>query len=102
MQVAVTIGSTALRQLANPALCPSPKSKAFRPTPPVSKVVRSPSSASTARPGGHRIHMEDFAQVFGLFPDDKYGGRSYANIAAMLWAGEEGAYEFVRRLVSRC
>jgi serine/threonine-protein kinase HipA len=50
---------------------------------------------------GRRIHMEDFAQVFGLFPDDKYGERSYANIAAVLWAemGEEGAYEFVRRLV---
>lgn len=52
-------------------------------------------------PGGRRIHMEDFAQVFGLFPDDKYGERSYANIAAVLWAetGEEGTYEFVRRLV---
>jgi serine/threonine-protein kinase HipA len=52
-------------------------------------------------PGGRRIHMEDFAQVFGLFPDDKYGERSYANIAAALWAetGEEGTYEFVRRLV---
>ena len=51
--------------------------------------------------GGRRIHMEDFAQVFGLFPDDKYGERSYANIASVLWAetGEEGTYEFVRRLV---
>lgn len=51
--------------------------------------------------GGRRIHMEDFAQVFGLFPDDKYGHRSYANIASVLWAetGEEGTYEFVRRLV---
>lgn len=51
--------------------------------------------------GGHRIHVEDFAQVFGLFPDDKYGERSYANIASVLWAetGEEGTYEFVRRLV---
>jgi serine/threonine-protein kinase HipA len=51
--------------------------------------------------GGRRIHMEDFAQVFGLFPDDKYGSRSYANIAAVLWAetGDAGAYEFVRRLV---
>jgi serine/threonine-protein kinase HipA len=51
-------------------------------------------------PDGKRIHMEDFAQVFGLFPDDKYGHRSYANIAAVLRAetGEEGAYEFVRRL----
>jgi serine/threonine-protein kinase HipA len=51
--------------------------------------------------GGRRIHMEDFAQVFGLFPDDKYDARSYANIAAVLWAetGEAGTYEFVRRLV---
>ena len=52
-------------------------------------------------PGGETIHMEDFAQVFGLFPDDKYGHRSYANIAAVLWAetGEAGTYEFLRRLV---
>jgi serine/threonine-protein kinase HipA len=51
-------------------------------------------------PGGLRIHMEDFAQVFGLFARDKYERRSYANIAAVLWAeaGQEGAYEFVRRL----
>lgn len=51
--------------------------------------------------GGRRIHVEDFAQVFGFFPDDKYGERSYANIASVLWAetGEEGTYEFVRRLV---
>jgi len=50
---------------------------------------------------GRRIHMEDFAQVFGGFPDDKYGSRSYANIAAVLWAetGDAGTYEFVRRLV---
>jgi serine/threonine-protein kinase HipA len=52
-------------------------------------------------PGGDPIHMEDFAQVFGLFPGDKYGHRSYANIASVLWAesGEEATYEFVRRLV---
>ncbi len=52
-------------------------------------------------PGGRRVHMEDFAQVFGLFPEDKYDGRSYANIAAVLWAetGETGTCEFVRRLV---
>jgi serine/threonine-protein kinase HipA len=51
--------------------------------------------------GGRRIHAEDFAQVFGLFPDDKYGRRSYANIASVLWAetGDGGTYEFVRRLV---
>jgi len=51
--------------------------------------------------GGRRIHMEDFAQVFGVFPETKYKGRSYANIASVLWAetGEAGTYEFVRRLV---
>ena len=52
-------------------------------------------------PGGERIHLEDFAQVFGVFPNHKYEGHSYANIAAVLWAetGDEGTYEFVRRLV---
>jgi serine/threonine-protein kinase HipA len=51
--------------------------------------------------GARRVHMEDFAQVFGLFPDDQYAHRSYANLASVLWTetGERGAYEFVRRLV---
>jgi len=51
-------------------------------------------------PDGARIHMEDFAQVFGLFPESKYKSVSYANIARVLWAetGEKGTYEFVRRL----
>jgi serine/threonine-protein kinase HipA len=51
-------------------------------------------------PDGQRVHMEDFAQVFGQFPDEKYAHRSYANIAAVLWAetGEAGTYEFVRRI----
>jgi serine/threonine-protein kinase HipA len=51
--------------------------------------------------GGQTIHMEDFAQVFGLYPEDKYRHRSCANIAAVLWAetGEAGTYEFLRRLV---
>jgi serine/threonine-protein kinase HipA len=49
---------------------------------------------------GEAIHMKDFAQVFGLYPRDKYHHRSYANIAAVLWAetGEAGTYEFFRRL----
>jgi serine/threonine-protein kinase HipA len=53
------------------------------------------------RPDGTRVHMEDFAQVFGLFPDDKYGHKSYANIASVLWAetGQEATYEFFRRVV---
>lgn len=52
------------------------------------------------RDGQKHIHMEDFAQVFGLFPEDKYGHRSYANIAAVLRAeaGEESTDELVRRL----
>lgn len=52
------------------------------------------------RPDGARVHMEDFAQVFGVYPDDKYEKRSYANIAQVLAAeaGEEGAHDFVRRL----
>jgi len=53
------------------------------------------------RADGRRVHMEDFAQVFGLFPDDKYGQKSYANIASVLWAetGQEATYEFFRRVV---
>jgi len=51
--------------------------------------------------GGRRIHMEDFAQIFGRFPSDKYEGASYASIAAVLSAetGDGGVEEFVRRLV---
>jgi serine/threonine-protein kinase HipA len=52
-------------------------------------------------PEGDRIHMEDFAQVFACIRMTSTTGRSYANIAAVLWAetGPDGAYEFVRRLV---
>jgi serine/threonine-protein kinase HipA len=51
--------------------------------------------------GGVPVHMEDFAQVFGKYPNDKYHFRSYANIASVLWAesGEDAVAEFVRRLV---
>ena len=51
--------------------------------------------------GGESIHMEDFTQVFGVYPEDKYHQRSYAKIASVLWAetGEVGTYEFLRRLV---
>jgi len=50
---------------------------------------------------GGPIHIEDFAQVFRLYPDDKYGKVSYRNIAQVLWieTGEIGAAEFIRRLV---
>lgn len=51
--------------------------------------------------GGEPVHMEDFAQVFGQYPNDKYHFRSYANIASVLWAeaDEDAVAEFVRRLV---
>ena len=50
---------------------------------------------------GTPVHMEDFAQVFGEFPNNKYKFHSYANIAAVLWAeiGEDAIIEFFRRLV---
>lgn len=52
-------------------------------------------------PDGKLVHMEDFAQVFGEFPSNKYKFHSYSNIAAVLWAeiGEDAVIEFVRRLV---
>jgi len=51
--------------------------------------------------GAAPVHMEDFAQVFGQYPSDKYKHHSYANIAAVLWAeaGEDAVAEFARRLV---
>lgn len=50
---------------------------------------------------GERIHIEDFAQVFGVYPEDKYKRASYGNIARVLWleAGEAAVVEFTRRLV---
>lgn len=50
---------------------------------------------------GKAVHIEDFAQVFGLYPEKKYGQASYRNIAEVLWAetGADGVAEFVRRLV---
>jgi serine/threonine-protein kinase HipA len=48
-----------------------------------------------------RIHIEDFAQVFGVYPEHKYRRASYGNIARVLWleAGQEAVLEFTRRLV---
>jgi len=47
------------------------------------------------------IHIEDFAQIFGVFPDDKYKAASYRNIATVLGieAGDHAVREFIRRLV---
>jgi serine/threonine-protein kinase HipA len=52
------------------------------------------------RADGARVHMEDFAQVFGRYPSEKYTGAAYHNIAAALNSGVsfDSAIEFVRRL----
>jgi len=51
--------------------------------------------------GGRRVHIEDFAQVFGVYPEDKYRKAGYAAIARVLWleAGEPAIVEYTRRLV---
>jgi len=50
---------------------------------------------------GRHVHIEDFAQVFGLYPERKYERASYRNLAEVLWAeaGEEDIAEFIRRLI---
>lgn len=51
-------------------------------------------------PDGEAIHIEDFAQVFGVYPRDKYKRASARNIAAVIGAEgrEADIVEFVRRL----
>lgn len=46
------------------------------------------------------VHIEDFAQVFRLYPERKYERASYRNIAEVLWneVGEEAIDQFARRL----
>lgn len=50
---------------------------------------------------GERMHIEDFAQIFGVYPERKYQRASYGSIARVLWleTGEEGVTEYTRRLV---
>lgn len=51
-------------------------------------------------PQDERIHIEDFAQVFGVYPSRKYEGAAYHDIAAALntAVSPAAALEFVRRL----
>ncbi|MCP3447212.1 type II toxin-antitoxin system HipA family toxin [Bradyrhizobium sp. CCGUVB14] len=51
-------------------------------------------------PEGRRIHIEDFAQVFGRQPSKKYDDASYHDIASALnvAVSTDAALEFVRRL----
>jgi serine/threonine-protein kinase HipA len=48
-----------------------------------------------------RIHMEDFAQIFGLYPEEKYRKYNYETLARLIFAltGEAGLDEYIRRLV---
>jgi serine/threonine-protein kinase HipA len=47
------------------------------------------------------VHIEDFAQVFGVYPDEKYDHATYRRIAAVLGieTGDADIAEFIRRLV---
>ena len=49
---------------------------------------------------GRAVHIEDFAQVFRVYPKDKYERASQRNIAAVLATecGEADIAEFIRRL----
>lgn len=50
---------------------------------------------------GARIHMEDFAQILNLYPEDKYEKFNYENLAKLIgFLGTEGDQaEYIRRLV---
>jgi serine/threonine-protein kinase HipA len=50
---------------------------------------------------GRRIHMEDMAQVLGLYSDEKYRKYNYETVAKVLLnvAGPGALQEFLRRLV---
>ena len=47
------------------------------------------------------VHVEDFAQIFGVLPDHKYDKGNYKMIGRVLGieTGEPGVAEFIRRLV---
>jgi len=50
---------------------------------------------------GSSVHIEDFAQIFGVYPEKKYQKANYRNLAEVIWAesGQGDISEFVRRLV---
>ena len=49
---------------------------------------------------GSAVHIEDFGQIFGLYPRDKYKNANYANIGAVVAAesSHDDIAEFIRRL----
>lgn len=54
------------------------------------------------REPGRRIHCEDFAQVLGAMPEQKYQAASYLDVAAVMMAfpslGEPAVHELLRRM----
>jgi serine/threonine-protein kinase HipA len=50
---------------------------------------------------GSSVHIEDFAQIFGICPQDKYKKASMVNIAGVIAAESDDAdiREFIRRMV---
>lgn len=51
------------------------------------------------RKDGRAVHMEDFAQVFGVYPEAKYEKAGYRNIAKVVaMEAEADIPEFIRRL----
>lgn len=52
------------------------------------------------RNDGRAVHIEDFAQVYGVYADDKYENASYRQILSVLAieTDEQSIIEFVRRL----
>ncbi len=53
------------------------------------------------RDGDARIHTEDFNQIYGQYPAQKYENVSYGNMLSGIWntMGEQATREFIRRLV---
>ena len=52
-------------------------------------------------PDGERVHVEDFNQIYGQYPEKKYEEHGYTGMAKDIWAllGEKGLTEFIRRIV---
>ncbi len=50
-------------------------------------------------PDGGRVHIEDFAQVFGVYPEDKYKKASLRNIASVI--AVEGSQADIAELIRR-
>lgn len=48
---------------------------------------------------GRKIHIEDFAQVFGVYPEAKYEKASYRSLARVIAteSGDDDIAEFIRR-----